>query len=289
MTNSSRCAGRLRRRLPWLSIGLVLARATAVVAAEPSLALNELEYLEMPGLNVMLAHDYYPEGHQGGVSIIQNGRRVATNGDLRIEAVPGQWQAVPKAGPRVVDRGTQEISVRMEYPDAARDGKGFNPVSYPDLHLSYQVRVAPAGRSFRITVDLDQPLPEAWVGRVGFNLELFPGALFGRTYSLDGQSGIFPRQADGPGARNADGTYELTPFASGRKLMIASEAEEQRMGIAAVEGGDLQLIDGRGRHPNGWFIVRALVPRGAVKHAIEWLVSPNAIPGWKAEPVVQVS
>ena len=41
--------------------------------APAALRLNELEYLEMPGLNVMLAHDYYPEGHQGGVGIIQNG------------------------------------------------------------------------------------------------------------------------------------------------------------------------------------------------------------------------
>ena len=268
---------------------LILARGYAAAAAGPSLALNELEYLEMPGLNVMLAQDYYPEGHQGGVSIIQNGRRVASNGDLRLDAAPGQWQAVPKVGPRTVDRRTQEISVRMEYPDPARNGKGYNPISYPDLRLSYTVRVVPAGRSFRIIVDLDQPLPEAWVGRVGFNLELFPGALFGRTYSLDGQSGIFPRQPDGPGFRDADQQYEITPLASGRRLMIASEVEEQRMGITAVAGGNLQLIDGRGQHTDGWFIVRAPVPRGAVKNAIEWLVSPNAIPDWKAQPVVQVS
>ena len=30
------------------------------------LRINDLEYLEMPGLNVMLAYDVYPEGHQGG-------------------------------------------------------------------------------------------------------------------------------------------------------------------------------------------------------------------------------
>ena len=52
--------------------------------------ISELEYLEMPGLNVMLAHDFYPESHQGGVGIIQNGLRVATNGDLRLEPTPGQ-------------------------------------------------------------------------------------------------------------------------------------------------------------------------------------------------------
>ena len=69
---------------------VVVAAAVAALALAPSsaliddgqqggpkapaaLRLNELEYLEMPGLNVMLAHDYYPEGHQGGVGIIQNG------------------------------------------------------------------------------------------------------------------------------------------------------------------------------------------------------------------------
>src|SRR6478609_3834413 len=110
---------------------------------EDGLVLNEQEYLEMPGLNVMLAHDFYPEGHQGGVGIIQNGTRVATNGDLRLEPTPGQWQPVPKVGPRVIDRAKQEISVRMEYPDPEKDRKGFNPVIYPDLKFAYVIRVRP--------------------------------------------------------------------------------------------------------------------------------------------------
>lgn len=287
--------GHPARSLPWIVCSLIAARAMMFAAdraseeTPPSLTLNELEYLEMPGLNVMLAHDFYPEGHQGGVSVIQNGRRVATNGDLRLEATPGQWQPVPKAGPRIVDRHSQEMSVRMEYPDPERAARGQNPISYPDLHFSYVIRVVPAGQAFKIIVDLDQPLPEGWVGRVGFNLELFPGWLFGKTYSLDSHAGIFPRQADGPGRRDADREYEIAPLAMGRKLMIAPESEEQRMAITAVSGGDLQLLDGRARHTNGWFIVRSLVPRGAAQHAIEWLVAPRAIPGWQSPPVVQVS
>src|SRR5512141_3289129 len=146
------------------------------------LTLNELEYLEMPGLDVMLAHDYYPEGHQGGVGIIQNGQRVATNGDVRLDRTPGQWQPVPKVGKRVVDRATGEISLRAEYPDESKNRKGFNPVEYPDLRFAYTVRVRPAGRAFRIVVDLEQPLPDLWVGKVGFNMELFPGLLFGRAF-----------------------------------------------------------------------------------------------------------
>jgi len=54
-------------------------------AALGGMRLNSLEYLEYQGVNVMLAHDFYPEGHQGGVGIIQNGQRVATNGDIRLE------------------------------------------------------------------------------------------------------------------------------------------------------------------------------------------------------------
>src|ERR671928_2002831 len=104
---------------------------------QPTLGINELEYLEMPGVNVMLAHDFYPEGHQGGVGVIQNGIRVATNGDIRLEPTPGQWSPIPKVGKRVVDAAKQEISVRMVYPDSSINRKGFNPIIYPDLNFAY--------------------------------------------------------------------------------------------------------------------------------------------------------
>lgn len=273
-----------------LLFSLCRARVTSQAGVEPpTLRINELEYLEMPGLDVMLAHDYYPEGHQGGVGIIQNGLRVATNGDLRLEPTPGQWAPVPKVGKRMIDRARQEISVRMEYPDPSKNRRGFNPIDYPDLDLGYTIRIKPAGQSFRIVVDLDRPLPDEWVGKVGFNFELFPGILFGKSYYMDGQSGIFPRQADGPDYRDPAGEYQIEPLATGKRLTIAPEAERQTMIIESVKGGGLQLIDGRARHTNGWFVVRSLVPKGASAGAVEWLVSPRAVPGWKYGPVVQVS
>jgi hypothetical protein len=285
---------------------VVVAAAVAALALAPSsalidngqqagpkapaaLRLNELEYLEMPGLNVMLAHDYYPEGHQGGVGIIQNGLRVATNGDIRLDRTPGQWQPVPKVGKRVVDRATGEISLRAEFPDEAKNRKGFNPVEYPDLRFAYTVRVRPEGQAFRILVDLEQPLPEEWVGRVGFNMELFPGLLFGKTFATDTQSGIFPRQANGPGTLGAKGEYHVAPLARGKRLVIAPESDRQRMTIEDVRGGGIELVDGRGQHNNGWFVVRSLVAKGATKGAVEWLVSPHAIPGWMSASTVQVS
>ncbi|MBE3135210.1 MAG: glycoside hydrolase family 9 protein, partial [Acidobacteria bacterium] len=276
---------------------LPLTTSSPVIGAEQQagskaaavLRLNELEYLETAGLNVMLAHDYYPEGHQGGVGIIQNGLRVATNGDIRLDRTPGQWQPVPKVGKRVVDRATGEISLRAEYPDESKNRKGFNPVDYPDLRFAYTVRVRPEGQAFRIVVDLEQPLPDEWIGRVGFNLELFPGLLFGRTFATDTQSGIFPRQANGPGALDARGEYQIAPLARGKRLVIAPESDRQRMTIEDVRGGGLELVDGRGQHNNGWFVVRSLVAKGATKGAIEWLVAPHAIPGWMSAPTVQVS
>ncbi len=270
-----------------ISLTTTMGGATAP-GANDTLSLNDQEYLEMTGLNVMLAHDFYPEGHQGGVGIIQNGLRVATNGDIRLEPTPGQWQATPVVGPRQVDRASQEISVHMTYPDYSKDRTGFNPMSYPDLRLGYSVRVKPEGRAFRILVDLDAPLAADWVGKVGFNLELFPGILFGKSYEIGAQFGSFPRQANGPGAVTGD-DYQVDPLGHGKKLTIAPESDSQRMTIEAVRGGEILLLDGRAQHNNGWFVVRALVPAGETNAAIEWLVTPNAIPGWKSDPVIQVS
>ena len=61
------------------------------------------------------------------------------------------------------------------------------------------------------------------------------------------------------------------------------------MTIEDVKGGGLELVDGRGQHNNGWFVVRSLVAKGATKGAVEWLVTPHAIPGFIAAPTVQVS
>jgi hypothetical protein len=249
------------------------------------LAINDLEYLEMTGLNVMLAHDYYPESHQGGVGIIQNGLRVATNGDVRLEPTPGQWSPVPVVGPRIVDRERQEISVRMSYPDESKNRRGFNPIEYPDLHLAYVVRIHPSGAGFRIVVHMETPVPEEWRDRIGFNLELFPGYLFGKTYRIGDAFGIFPQQANGPGEYGSDGAYEIAPLGTGSCLVVAPESDHQRMTIEAVKGGELRLIDGRGLHNNGWYVVRALLEGDD----LEWQVTPHAIPGWRSEPVIQVS
>lgn len=268
------------------------------------LVIGEAGYFEMPGLNVLVYNNTFPEGHQGGVEIIQHGSRVATNGELRLSPTPGQWQPIPKLGvgyeargvspqevgleSRIVDSENNMISMPCSYPDSSRMRQGFNPIIYPDLHFKYNVSVKAEGSSFTITVDLDEPLPEDWIGRVGYNLELFPGDLYGKTYFMDDNAGTFPRQANGPTYLNDENEAEQVPLAEGNELVVAPESDLLRM-VVKSDGPSMQLIDGSMKHNNGWFTIRSLVPAGAAKGAIKWTVSPNVIPGWIDKPVVHIS
>jgi endoglucanase len=287
---------------------LCAAAVCAGPATAEDLKLNDRGYFTAPGLNVMVFSDYYPEGHQTGVTIVQHGTRVAANGDLRLEASPGQWSPMPVTVERIVDPKTGTISQTLAYPNPATNGRGFNPVFYPKLDLRYRVSVtALKDNSFRIRVDLDRPLPAQWVGRVGFNLELYPGLLFGKSWLMDEEAGLFPRQPVGPIVatpgeaveipRNAqpngpvvspNGQPLTAPLATGRTLVVAPDDERLRMRIES-RSGSLELLDGRSNHNNGWFVVRGLVPAGATANAMEWVVTPQVLEGWKSDPVIQVS
>jgi hypothetical protein len=243
--------------------------------------LNSQEYFERPGINVMYGQDYYPEGHQGGLSILMHDERVASNGDVRLEPSPGQWSPIPKPGKREIDAAKQEIRVPLAFPNPELDRKGFNPIIYPDLELDYTVRARPEGESIRVSVDFDAPIPKDWVGKVGFNLELFPGLMFGKSYQLGGVEGVFQQQPSGPG--------EIPVLARGKRLDVAPETELYHLTIEVLKGGELELLDGRGNHNNGWFVVRALAPAAATVSAIEWRITPHAKAGWMRQPVIQVS
>ena len=251
--------------------------------------LNRLEYFERGGVNVMAFQDIYPEGHQGGVAVIMHGQRLATNGDIRLDETPGQWQPIPKQLGRTVDSTGHSITAKLAYPDPAINRKGFNPIEYPDLNLNYSVKVTARGESVVVTVDLDTPVPDEFIGKVGFNMELYPGTLFGKTWILDSRTGIFPRQANGPAMADAKGEIVAAqPMATGRKLVVAPETDLLRMTIES-KTGDIQLLDGRYVHNNGWFVVRTVVKKGASKNAIEWVITPNIVEGWKSSPVIHVS
>ena len=274
-------------------------------------------YFQNKGVDVMAFDDIYPEGHQGGVSLIMHGNRVATNGDIRLEPTPGQWQPVPKQYDRKLDTSSNTITARLGYPDSSRHLTGFNPMIYPDISMGYTVKVTSEGSSIVVTVDLDRPIPAAFVGKVGFNLELFPGALFGKPWIMDHQTGIFPQQPNGQtwsepanhnhiGDFNPEGKADVKqlagkgyspiiaddiiaePYAIGKRFTVRPDDPYNRFTIE-TKVADLKLFDGRMNHNNGWFVVRSEIPAGATKEAIKWVITPNVVDDWSYTPVIQTS
>ncbi|SHJ90276.1 N-terminal ig-like domain of cellulase [Tangfeifania diversioriginum] len=274
-------------------------------------------YFQNEGVNIMAFDDIYPEGHQGGVSLIMHGNRVATNGDIRLEPTPGQWQPVPKQRDRKVDPDGNTITAFMSFPDSSRHMTGFNPMIYTDLVFDYTVTVKGVGGGVVVTVDLEKPIPQQFIGKVGFNLELFPGALFGKPWIMDSQSGIFPLQPNGPtreepsnhphaGDFNPEGKASADqlagqgyspiiaddivsePYATGNRFVVRPDDPLNKFTIES-QSAELKLYDGRMNHNNGWFVVRSEIPAGKTSEAIKWVITPNVVNDWLYEPVVQTS
>ena len=235
--------------------------------------LNAEEYFERPGLSVLVFHDRYPEGKQGGIEIIQHGERVAAHGDVRLESAPGPvGQAPGPSGKRAVDRGANRAEV---------------PLRFEKEDIAYIVRVEPDGDALLVTVDLARPLPAEAVGKAGFNMELFPTAFFGKAYHLGGTDGVFTRQGNGPIVLDAQGARPDI-LAAGPRFVAAPEDPVRRLVIESLNG-DIQFYDGRSQNTNDWFLVRTLIPAGATKGAVRWRITPNAVPGWTRPPVIGIS
>lgn len=293
---------------------------TALWANAQKFELNKSGYFNCEGVDVMAFSDFYPEGHQGGISLLMNGKRIATNGDIRLEPTPGQWQAVPKQLGRTV--GDRSIETTLCYPDSSRHLTGFNPMIYPDLQLKYTVRLEAEGEGMLVTVDLDRPIPQNYVGKVGFNLEFFPGELFGKPWLMDGQSGLFPQQPNAPletrtsvtehlgdfhpkgrplaDVRNLMGdgkTYSpivaddviAQPYAVGKVFTSRPDDALSRVSIESLTDSKLMLYDGRMNHNNGWFVLRCEIPAGVTKGAIRWRITPHITKGWHYQPIIQTS
>ncbi len=282
---------------------------------------GETGYFENKGVSVMAFTDIYAAGHQSGVSMIMHGNRVATNGDLRFEQTPGQWQPLPKDVERKVDVETNTISTTLRYPDERFHLKGFNPMIYPDVQLTYTVHVQGEGEKMKVWVDLETPIPDFLVGKACFNIELFPGALFGKPWVMDDKQGIFPRQPIGPvqempgnlaHAMPADKDAQIiadihhlskdektynpitadtliaAPYAVGKKFTVRPDDPFNRFTVESKKG-DIKFYDGRMNHNNGWFVLSCEIEAGATEKAVEWEITPTVVESWLYPPVVQAS
>jgi hypothetical protein len=253
---------------------LVVAGLWVAPLMAADLHVNEQDYFEMQGLSVLAYqntfHPVFRDQKLGGVEIILHGERIATDGEVRLEPTPEQWDAVP----------TFMARKHGSVPDQLIAYSG-----YPDHSLSYRLELTAEGQGVRVAVHLDQPLPPSLVGKAGFNLDFLPTAYFGKTYLLDAASGIFPRHANGPMERSPQGNAEPLPLASGQQIVLAPEDPLTRVTIKS-DSGTLSLFDARNRAQNGWFVVRGLIPAGRTENALVWHIRPNVIPGWTRAPVV---
>jgi endoglucanase len=265
-------------------------------AQQAGLRLNDREYFETRGLNVLVFTNQYNgmffDEKTAGIEIIQHGVRLATGGAVRLSPTPEQWDQIPKLVERKVDKAANTISCLLRYEAFAFDSR---------------LVVTPEGKGFRVAVYVDQPVPEKLEGRAGLNLEFLPSKFFEHTYLADGRADIVPRYPTGPTVVKPAGTklrqfegyntfedrgrneyVEARPVASGKTLVLAPEDPERRVAIEAVTG-ELQLLDGRNLAQNGWFIVRSLLATKATGKVAEWVVRPNIISNWTRTPVIGFS
>ena len=241
---------------------------------ESTLRLNDLDYFETRGLNVLVFSNWYNSNFSdskiSGVEIIHHGLRTATNGDVRLGPTPEQWDPIPTLKERRVNNQDNSIEAIS---------------TYPDDDFDFVIKAKAHGNGVLLSVHLEEPLPEALVGRAGFNLEFLPAAYFEKAYLMDGKSGVFPLYPAGPTAVDASGAVKPHPIATGKRLVLAPEDPAARVTIEARDG-ELSLFDGRNKAQNGWYVVRSLIPEGRSGMVVEWFLTANTIPDWTRTPVI---
>ena len=247
---------------------------TSSTHADSSLQLTPQDALETHGLSIFLFHNsYHPvfgDQKSSGLEIIFHDQRIATNGDVRLSPTPAQWDPIPQFKQRKRGSGTNELIASL---------------AYPDRDFTYHIGVRPEETGLRVAVTLDRPLPQSLAGKAGFNLEFLPSAYFGKSYIIDNSSGIFPRHPAGPMLKETDGAFQPSALAQGRSIVLSPEDPLTRVHIES-ENTLLQLFDGRNQAPNGWFVLRSLIPSDQTGEVVVWHIRLQVVPDWFRNPVI---
>lgn len=269
------------------------SRGVAASGAALAMRVTDKGYLDAPGVSVMLYSDTYSpiffDQKDSAMQIILHGARIATDGSVRLLPTPEQWDLIPRLISRQADKQRQRLTAS---------------VSYPAYHLNYRVVVAAEPGGVRVSVNLDEPLPQSLLGRAGFNLEFLPSIYMDKSYEVDGKAfGIFPRSPQDrmirvppkPGDpkgpwyveqwHRAKGYAQPLPFAEGTSITLAQADPLHRISVTS-ETGPLLLYDGRDEAQNGWYVLRTLIPAGKTKGAVVWHIRPSYIPNWTRPPMI---
>ena len=262
-----------------------------VCQAQDDLRLNDLEYFERQGVNVLVYSNSFNGGFNdeknSGIEIIHHGVRTVQGGAVRLNNTPEQWDLVPTMTSRKVNRENGSIEVGLRYNDYDFDSR---------------IIVTAKGKAVEIAVWLDKPVPEKLAGEAGLNIEFLPSQYWLKTYQIDGRLGRFPRYATSltttrpnsekprqfKGFKTYDdrGTNRFVdplPLETGHSLTVATDAPDRMIRITS-DDAELKLFDGRMLAQNGWYVVRSVLPAGKTGKVLTWTIEPNAIPGWIRDP-----
>lgn len=278
------------------SILLSLAVMAASFSQAQDLRLNDSDYFERQGVNVLVFSNSFNGGFNdeknSGIEIIQHGVRNVQGGAVRLNNTPEQWDLVPKMTFRKVNRDQGSIEVGLRYEDYDFDSR---------------LVVTAKGKAVEIAVWLDKPVPEKLVGHAGFNLEFLPSKYWLKTFMMDGRSNRFPRYASSqtvtrPNSekpkqfkgfktyddRGTDRYVDPLPLETGHSITMAMDDPEHLISVRC-DDAELKLYDGRMLAQNGWFVLRSLLPAGKTGKVVTWTVEPHAIEGWLRKPNIGFS
>ena len=275
---------------------LCLLLLTTLLAKAQDLQLNDLEYFERQGVNVLVFSNSFNGGFNdeknSGIEIIHHGVRTIQGGAIRLNNTPEQWDLVPKMTARKVDKEKQSIEVALRYDDYDFDSR---------------VVVTAKGKAVEIAVYLDKPVPAALAGEAGFNIEFLPSQYWQKTFLMDGRLNRFPRYAVSqtitrPNAqkpkqfkgfktyddRGTDRFIDPLPIETGHEIVMATDAPERMIRISSQDA-ELKLYDGRMLAQNGWYVLRSILPANQTGKVVTWTVEPHAILNWIREPNIGFS
>jgi hypothetical protein len=262
-------------------------------AADLGLRVNDKAYLDTRGFSVFLYdstyHPVFVDQKNTAMEMILHGQRIATNGDVRLMPTPEQWDLVATLKGRRADAAHDRLTADL---------------AFPTFDFSYTLEVAAEPGGVKVSVNLDEPLPQKLSGRAGFNLEFLPSIYMGKAYLVDGtKAGILPRTPNDPMVsvsplpdepkkayyledwEKAKGYTEPLPFARGRSITLGVDDALARINVKS-DTADLMLFDGRNRAQNGWFVLRSLIPSGKTTGALVWHIRPDVIPNWTRPPMI---
>ena len=138
---------------------LMLLTGAFSFAQGQDIKLNDLEYFERQGLNVLVYNNLFTGGFNdeknAGIEIIHHGVRTSQGGAVRLSSTPEQWDLVPDVTRRTVNKASNSIE---------------SVLAYKDFGFESRVVVSAKGQKIQISVFLDKPLPKELEGKAGFKI-----------------------------------------------------------------------------------------------------------------------